>query len=317
MKKLVLWVGMSLITLGSVLSFSISVNNDSAIYNGDEVYRGMGQVRFVNAENTEKLSIEAQTEKVNAYLTQYDEALKIGDIFVYDDSETYFIVLEKETDKGAMELLVDPYSGNVYPEYGPNMMWNLKYGMMYGNYSGSVEGATTEANPLYNNAYGCLNGNFTGQPGMMYGGRGYVGQPDMMYGGRGYAGQLGMMNGGRGYIGQTGLMLDSQGVSGNAIANGSQNGYYNGMMGIQFNIDPTTDTPLTQEQVMKIATDYIAGLSLSKPVSNVEAHEFYGYYTLHLMAEDDMLGMFSVNAYTGDVWYHTWHGTLSKIIEND
>jgi hypothetical protein len=29
-------------------------------------------------------------------------------------------------------LLVDPVTQAVYPEYGPNMMWNLKYGMMSG-----------------------------------------------------------------------------------------------------------------------------------------------------------------------------------------
>jgi hypothetical protein len=28
-----------------------------------------------------------------------------------------------------MELLVNPYTKEVIPEYGPNMMWNLKYGM--------------------------------------------------------------------------------------------------------------------------------------------------------------------------------------------
>jgi hypothetical protein len=32
-----------------------------------------------------------------------------------------------------MELLVDPTTKTVHPEMGPNMMWNLKYGMMTGN----------------------------------------------------------------------------------------------------------------------------------------------------------------------------------------
>lgn len=31
-----------------------------------------------------------------------------------------------------MEVLVDPATQAVYPEMGPNMMWNLKYGMMSG-----------------------------------------------------------------------------------------------------------------------------------------------------------------------------------------
>lgn len=41
----------------------------------------------------------------------------------------YAIIKETDTGIGAMELLVDKYSGVVGPEYGPNMMWNAKYGM--------------------------------------------------------------------------------------------------------------------------------------------------------------------------------------------
>jgi hypothetical protein len=44
----------------------------------------------------------------------------------------YAEVHEKSTGIGAFELLVDRYSGEVYPEPGPNMMWNLKYGHMGG-----------------------------------------------------------------------------------------------------------------------------------------------------------------------------------------
>ena len=29
-----------------------------------------------------------------------------------------------------LELLIDLYTGNAWPEYGPNMMWNTKYGHM-------------------------------------------------------------------------------------------------------------------------------------------------------------------------------------------
>ncbi len=44
----------------------------------------------------------------------------------------YAEVREKSTGIGAFELLVDRYTGQVYPEPGPNMMWNLKYGHMGG-----------------------------------------------------------------------------------------------------------------------------------------------------------------------------------------
>ena len=36
-----------------------------------------------------------------------------------------------------MELLLDYASGDVYPEIGPNHMWNLKYGMMGGGRNGA------------------------------------------------------------------------------------------------------------------------------------------------------------------------------------
>ena len=39
-----------------------------------------------------------------------------------------------------------------------------------------------------------------------------------------------------------------------------------------------------------------------------EADAFYGYYTIHVMKDDRVFGMLSVNGYSGDVWYHNWHG---------
>jgi hypothetical protein len=44
----------------------------------------------------------------------------------------YAEVKEKDTGIGAMELLINRPGSRVYPEPGPNMMWNTKYGMMSG-----------------------------------------------------------------------------------------------------------------------------------------------------------------------------------------
>lgn len=41
-----------------------------------------------------------------------------------------------------------------------------------------------------------------------------------------------------------------------------------------------------------------------------EPHAFPGYYTLHTLRDGQIEGMLSVNASTGAVWYHTWHGTF-------
>jgi hypothetical protein len=48
-----------------------------------------------------------------------------------------------------------------------------------------------------------------------------------------------------------------------------------------------------------------------------QADAFYGYYTIHVMKEGQVYGMLSVNGYTGDVWYHNWHGDFidMKVLE--
>jgi hypothetical protein len=55
--------------------------------------------------------------------------LEIGEVMVFDNN-AYVVVKETSTGMGAFELLVDPVSQVAYPEFGPNMMWNLKYGGM-------------------------------------------------------------------------------------------------------------------------------------------------------------------------------------------
>jgi hypothetical protein len=44
---------------------------------------------------------------------------------------------------------------------------------------------------------------------------------------------------------------------------------------------------------------------------------FPGYYTLHTMRRSKVTGMLSVNATTGDVWYHSWHGRFVAMDEPD
>lgn len=55
--------------------------------------------------------------------------LVVGEVMEFERN-FYAIVKEKSTGIGAMEVLVDKWSGAVGPEPGPNMMWNTRYGMM-------------------------------------------------------------------------------------------------------------------------------------------------------------------------------------------
>lgn len=62
----------------------------------------------------------------------------------------YAEVEERDTGIHAIELLIDRYTGQVYPEMGPNMMWNTKYGMMsrmMGNYYSSSPTADMPVTP--------------------------------------------------------------------------------------------------------------------------------------------------------------------------
>ena len=55
----------------------------------------------------------------------------------------YVQVNEKASGNGAFELLINKYTGSIYPEMGPNMMWNTKYGMMRGGILGGIFGTPT------------------------------------------------------------------------------------------------------------------------------------------------------------------------------
>lgn len=47
-----------------------------------------------------------------------------------------------------------------------------------------------------------------------------------------------------------------------------------------------------------------------------EADTFPGYYTLHTMRGNQVIRMLSVNATSGVVWYHSWHGRFIRVEEH-
>lgn len=95
-----------------------------------------------NADVT-PLTVEQAKTAAEAYLANLkNDDLKIAEIMIFDNN-AYVVVKESSTGLGAFELLVDSSSQSVYPEHGPNMMWNLKYGSlnhenMMGNNNGMM-----------------------------------------------------------------------------------------------------------------------------------------------------------------------------------
>ena len=129
----------------------------------------------------------------------------------------YIQVNEKSTGNGAFELLVNKYTGSIYPEMGPNMMWNTKYGMMRGGILGGIYGT------------------------------------------------------------------------------------------------PTATLPITVAQATTNAQQYLTSYLPGTTTGDVTT--FYGHYTIEVLNGTTPYGMLSVNGYTGQVWYHTWHGTFIQELE--
>jgi len=96
--------------------------------NGD--YGMMGENWIENNSNAKPITIEQAKQAVEDYLaTSSKPDLEVSEIMIFNNNG-YAIVVEKSTGIGAMELLINPTNLSVFPEFGPNMMWNLKYGGM-------------------------------------------------------------------------------------------------------------------------------------------------------------------------------------------
>jgi hypothetical protein len=128
----------------------------------------------------------------------------------------YVLFYEKSTGIGAFEMLIDKYSGSIYPEMGPNMMWNTKYGMHSGGMMGWITGT---AGPM----------------------------------------------------------------------------------------------TVTAEQAKTNAQQFLDANYPGTTVGGIDT--FYGYYHIDIVSAGRTYGMLSVNGYTGQVWFHNWHGTFAAEIE--
>jgi hypothetical protein len=172
---------------------------------------------FVRARRGGMLTMDQAVEAARQYVATYRNSdLALAEVMEFEDN-FYVKVEEQSTGIHAFELLVDRYTGGVYPEPGPNMMWNSKYGHMGG-----------------------------------------------------------MMGSWRG--GDTGVM------------------------------------PVNSEQARVLAQQWLERfIPGSSAVDETDA--FYGYYTIHVMKDGQVFGMLSVNGYSGEVWYHNWHGAFIEMEE--
>ena len=79
--------------------------------------------------------------------------------------------------------------------------------------------------------------------------------------------------------------------------------------------NPTATMPVNAQQALRNAQQWLDANFPS--VRAEEAETFYGYYTIDFSRNNQTIGMLSVNGYSGEVWYHTWHGQFIKMTEYD
>jgi hypothetical protein len=119
---------------------------------------GMNMMRGYGYNNSDltPLTIEQATSAAQKYLANLEnDDLQIAEVMIFDKN-AYIVVKEKSTGTGAFELLADASSQTAYPEHGPNMMWNVKYG-----------GLNHE--DMMGNSNGMMGGMMSGKGGMMGG----------------------------------------------------------------------------------------------------------------------------------------------------
>jgi len=188
--------------------------NATQPYSGTFGYGMMGGYFGGNVNpNAKPITLEQAEQSAAQYAQSLGANLKVAEVMQFDNG-FYAEVVESDTGIGAQEILIDQYTGAAFPEYGPNMMWNTKYGHM-----------------------------------------------------------------GRG-----------------------------GMMGWWFG-QPSGQMTVTPEQTRQDAQAYLDQAQPGVKVGD-DIVQFYGYYTLHTFKDDKEFGMLSVNGYSGQVWYHTWHGAF-------
>ena len=113
---------------------------------------GQGMMGGTSLYGVEPITLEQAREQLTDYLAaRGDENLRLDEIMIFDN-HAYAEIVEADSGIGAMELLVDPVTGAVYPEHGPSVMWNLKYSPMadFGGYGmmGGMMGGRAGASGL-------------------------------------------------------------------------------------------------------------------------------------------------------------------------
>lgn len=79
-------------------------------------------------------------------------------------------------------------------------------------------------------------------------------------------------------------------------------------------VDRYDSTGIAPDEARRIADRWLRGNATGLRAGEAEA--FPGYYTMHSLRGERVVGMLSVHAGTGEVWNHTWHGRFIRMREH-
>lgn len=174
-------------------------------YNYSSGYGMMGNMMTGNMmalyyPESRPITQDEAIKTMQSFAQQYGPNMEVEDFMTFS-SNYYGVIKDTNSSQDLAEVLVDRYFGYAYPEPGPNMMWNTRYG------AGRVQ--------------------------------------------------------------EEGVTYDLAGSK-------------------------------------KLAEEFLTGYLPEAQI--MESHEMPGYYTFDF-GRKDIEGMLSVNAYSGQIWVHTWHGS--------
>jgi hypothetical protein len=75
---------------------------------------------------------------------------------------------------------------------------------------------------------------------------------------------------------------------------------------------PTTTMQVAMEQARAVAQQYLNTNYLGTTVG--QATTYYGYYTMQVQGNGNIVGMIGINGLTGQVMYYTWCGSYMREI---
>lgn len=101
-------------------------------------------------------------------------------------------------------------------------------------------------------------------------------------------------------------MMGGQGMMG---SNGMMRGWDNATT-----LDVAAEMTISPDQAVQYAQQYL-DTNYAGATAATDPAQFYGYYTLDFEKDGKIVGMLSVNGYSGQIFLHTWHGTFIEETE--